>query len=990
MAMKLRYDPSLPYQQDAIQAVTDLFQGMPLANASLSIAMTASALPLTETGTANAVTLDDEMLADNLHTVQERNGIPKTTVLGGARFAIEMETGTGKTYVYLRTIFELHKLYGLKKFVIVVPSIPIREGVLHSLKTMREHFESLYNERFEHFVYDSSRLTQIRSFATSNTIQIMVINIQAFIRDAEANDTGRGSGNVIYREYDKLNGMRPIEYLQQTRPVVIVDEPQRVQAEKSQQAIQRLKPSFVLEYSATFESPQKIYRLGPIEAYEQKLVKQIEVASVQQEPDANTAYVKFIRADIAKQRTQVEITAGGVTDPKRTKIWVKQGDDLADKSNHRPEYDYGFRVTNLSWEPGNESIEFSSGRIVTPSTPLGELTDDIMRAQIRTTIRQHFERELQMKGLGIKVLSLFFIDRVANYRDTDEEGNPVPGKLARWFEEEYAALRAKYPRYAALEHPPVERLHDGYFSVDKQKRAKDTSGATKDDDDTYALIMRDKERLLSLDEPLRFIFSHSALREGWDNPNVFQICTLNETRSVDKKRQEIGRGLRLPVNQQGERIHDPNINRLTVVANESYREFAETLQREYEQDAKIRFGVVPITAFNVVIVPSRDQQGAPEVDSLRILGQMGSERVFWSLKNAGYLNAEGEVQAKYDPNALGFTLELPAEFQEPGIADQIMDQINKYVFKDWIVKPARERRHITPNHAVLDSDDFLVFWKRIAQRTRYMVDFDTDDLVRLAAEKIRNDVRVSPPRVRVHRAQLEQTRAGIREGAALYDEVIESTQELVMPDIVTLIQSETNLTRKTIVRILLNSGRADDIAVNPQSFISQATEAIQGVLRTMMQAGLKYEQREGNVWDVRNFTRQGQLEGFADAMFKVTNAGRTVYDLVEFDSRIESQVVTALDTSERVKYYVKLPSWFTVDTPIGFYNPDWAIMMEDGASFYLIRETKGSTIEADRRGRENDKIHAARRHFEAIDVNYDVAMSFREVEGAVQQMHPSI
>jgi type III restriction enzyme len=979
---------------------------MPMANSPLSFSATANALPLADTGVANSVMLDQEALAANLHAVQERNKISKTLSMGEPRFAIEMETGTGKTYVYLRTIFELHKLYGLIKFVIVVPSVPIREGVLHSIETMREHFQSLYNIRFEHFVYDSSRLTQIRNFATANTIQIMVINIQAFIKDAEAKDTGRGAGNVIYREFDKLNGLRPIEYIQQMNPVVIVDEPQRVQAEKSQHAIQRLNPSVVLEYSATFQSNQKVYRLGPIEAYEQKLVKQIEVASVQQEEDANTAYVKLLQTDIKNQRTQIEITAGGVTDPKRKKIWVKQDDDLADKSNGRPEYEYGYRITALDWTPGHESIEFSGGMRVTLEHTLGEMTDEIMKAQIRTTIRQHFERELELTAHGIKVLSLFFIDRVSNYRDYDDAGAPHPGKIARWFEEEYEDLRKTYPRYAALAHAPVAQLHDGYFSVDNRKQAKDTSGATKDDENTYELIMRDKERLLSLNEPLRFIFSHSALREGWDNPNVFQICTLNETRSVDKKRQEIGRGLRLPVNQQGERIHDPNINRLTVVANESYREFAETLQREYEQDANVRFGEVPMTAFNDVmvhvgadLVPSRAGEAKPEeiaisssTPAVRAIGQSGSEKIFWHLKNHGYLNAQGEIQSKYEPNNIHFVLEVPDEYSDPGTAEQIMDRINRYVFKDRIVKPVRQRQRLTPNRTVLDSDEFLSFWNTIAQRTRYMVSFDSEALIRRSAENIRLNLRVNPPRIRVQRSELEQTRAGIREGAAKYSEQFESSKVLVIPDVITMIQSETNLTRKTIARILIDSGQSEKIKINPQSFITQATAVIQVVLRDVMQHGLKYEKRGGDVWQVRNFWDKttGDMERFRETLYEVENPDRTVYDYVEFDSRVESQFVKALDSNERVKYYVKLPSWFSVDTPVGSYVPDWAIMMQDGQSFYLVRETKGSLSAEDRRGNENDKIHAARRHFEAIDVNYAVSTSFSEVEESVQQMRSPI
>jgi type III restriction enzyme len=980
--MRLRFDPSLPHQQEAIQAVTDLFEGLPMADAPLSISTTANALQFTEYGVGNTVALDADALLANLQKVQERNQIPTTPSMGEPRFAVEMETGTGKTYVYLRTIFELHKLYGLKKFVIVVPSIPIREGVLHSISTMRDHFRGLYNVTFEHFVYDSSRLTQIRSFAMANTIQIMVINIQAFIRDLDAKDTGRGAGNVIYREFDKLNGLKPIEYLQQTNPVVIVDEPQRVQAAKSQQAIRNLNPLVTLEYSATFESPQKVYKLGPIEAYEQKLVKQIEVASVVAEDDANTAYVKFIKADIAKQRTQIEITGGGVADPTRQKIWIKQGDDLEQKSNGRPEYRQGFRVTSLGWEPGNEFIEFSGGHRVTPDAALGEMTDAIMKAQIETTIRQHFERELSLRDHGIKVLSLFFIDRVANYREYDEQSHPQPGKIARWFEEIYADLRQRYPdRYGAIDHPPVERLHDGYFSVDNQKRAKDTSGKTQGDEDTYELIMRDKERLLSLSEPLRFIFSHSALREGWDNPNVFQICTLNETRSVEKKRQEIGRGLRLPVNQLGERIHDPNVNRLTVVANESYREFAETLQREYEQEAGIRFGEVPRTAFNNVTLPTPVGEDLVASSSPQPIGEAASGRIFSHLVHHGYLNWAGEIQDKYAPNQLGFTLSVPEEFSDEDTVAQINDVIKRYVFRDRIVRPARQKQRIRVNDRVLDNEEFLTFWNHVAQRTRYIVEFDTEELIQQAAMTIRHNVRLAPPRITVQRSVLEQTRAGIREGAALYRDQIEATVPLVVPDVLTMIQGETNLTRSTISKILIASGKAEDIRINPQSFITQATAIIKRELQRMMQGGLKYEKREGDVWQVRLFRSQpaSAYERDTDRLYKVENPDRTVFDYVELDSGIEAQFVRSLDSDERIRYHVKLPSWFTVDTPVGTYNPDWAIMMQDGKSFYLVRETKGTLVAADRRGRENDKIEAARKHFAAIGVDYNVATSFSDV-----------
>lgn len=981
--MQLRFDPALPHQQEAIQAVTDLFEGLPMADSPLSIVSVAGDLGLRveELGFGNAVGLDHDVLLANLQRVQQRNEIPKVNALVEPRFAIEMETGTGKTYVYLRTVFELNRLYGMKKFIVVVPSIPIREGVLHSINTMRSHFRAIYNTPFDHFVYDSSRLTQIRNFATSNTLQIMVINIQAFIRDAEAKDTGRGSGNVIYREFDKLNGLRPIEYIQQTNPIVIVDEPQKVTGKSSTNALSRLNPLATLEYSATFESPNKVYRLGPIEAYEQKLVKQIEVASVLQEADANSAFVKFIQADINKQRTQVEITAGGVTDPKRKKIWIKQGDDLDQKSEGRAEYRNGFRVIGLGWEPGNEYIEFSGGIRITPETTLGETNEAIMRAQIETTIKQHFEREIHLNDLGIKVLSLFFIDKVANYRDYDSDGTARPGKIALWFEEIYKELRLR-PRYATLQHGPVESLHDGYFSIDSKRRLTDTSGKTAADEGAYELIMRDKERLLSMSEPLRFIFSHSALREGWDNPNVFQICTLNETRSVDKKRQEIGRGLRLPVNQHGERIHDEHINRLTVIANESYREFAETLQREYEVDAGIRFGIVPRTAFNNVTITN------PETGIATPIYESGSNRLFNAIYREGYVDFEGHIQPTFVPDQLGFQLRVPEEFADPITVDQIIDKIKRYVFRDHIIKDARKRERVELNDDVLDNQSFIDFWNTIAQRTRFVVDFDSEELITRAAERIKISVLVSPPRIIVSKARIDQTRAGIREGQANYSTQIESRVALVVPDIITLIQSETNLTRRTIANILIRSGKAEDIRINPQSFITQATAIIKFELQKLMQGGLRYEKREGTEsrWNVSTFRRKlsADPERYADRLYSVKNKEKSIFDRIELDSLgVEARFVSALDEHESVKYFVKLPDWFKVDTPFGPYNPDWAIMLLNEQSFYLVRETKGSLDEIDRRGTENEKIHAARIHFKAIDVDYDVSRSFSDVEDYV-------
>ena len=462
-----------------------------------------------------------------------------------------METGTGKTYVYLRTIYELSKRYGFKKFVIVVPSVAIREGVLKNLQITADHFRALYNDEARYFVYDAKRLSRLREFATANTLQIQVINIQAFVQ----NLPGGKQGNVIYKESDKLSGRQPIEYVQAARPVVIIDEPQSVDStEKSQDAIKELNPLVTLRYSATHRNPYNlVYRLDPIRAFELKLVKQIIVASATAEGTAPDAFVRVedIRLDkglSARLRLNIQEKGG----PKQKSVTVKQGYDLHMLSNERPEYATGYSIAEISAEPGREFVRFANGHRLPKGGELGGVRDDVWRAQIKHTVKRHLDTELLLQEHGIKVLSLFFIDKVANYRQYTDDGHQAPGKFAEAFAELLSEF-AEQPAYQPLTwlKEPIERLHNGYFAQDKKGVLKDTSGQTQADDDAYSLIMKEKERLLSLDEPLRFIFSHSALREGWDNPNVFQICTLNESTSVVKKRQEIGRGLRLPVNQDG-------------------------------------------------------------------------------------------------------------------------------------------------------------------------------------------------------------------------------------------------------------------------------------------------------------------------------------------------------------------------------------------------------------------------------------------------------
>ncbi len=575
--MKIQFSGNQQYQLDAIQATVDLFEGQPLAGGAFEFRYESlTGLALTEFGCGNQVVLSPEAILGNLQAVEQRNLIENSDKLESMDFSVEMETGTGKTYVYLRTLYELNVRYGFTKFVIVVPSVAIREGVLSSLRLTREHFQALYgNLPVDAWVYDSAQVSRLRQFAGSNQMQVLVINIDAFNKKDIA---------VIHNDRDSMSGRKPIEFIQSTRPIVIIDEPQNMESEKAKEAIASLNPLCTLRYSATHRNLyHQIYRLDPVRAYDLRLVKRIEVASIVDMPEFSKPYIALKAINTGRSLTaKIEIDVTRDKAAERRTITARHGQDLFELSNEREAY-RGHLIRNI--DAGLKKIEFANGVEVQVGEQSGANADALMRTQIRETVREHLEKELRVlslpEGQRLKVLSLFFIDRVANYAAED-------GKIRRWFVEAYEELRAS-PRYAKLPALSVDAVHNGYFAQDKGK-PKDTSGATKADDDAYELIMRDKERLLSLEEPLRFIFSHSALREGWDNPNVFQICTLNETRSPMRKRQEIGRGLRLPVRENGERCTDLFVNKLTVVANESYKDFASALQNDFEEECGISFG----------------------------------------------------------------------------------------------------------------------------------------------------------------------------------------------------------------------------------------------------------------------------------------------------------------------------------------------------------------------------------------------------------------
>ncbi|MCX6214563.1 DEAD/DEAH box helicase family protein [Spirosoma sp.] len=572
--MKLQFDSNQSYQRIAINSVVNLFQGQPLQQSAFEVLISdfGSGLKLTQNGVANNLVLTDEQLRINLKAIQETNQLKNGKDWQGRNFTVEMETGTGKTYTYLRTIYELNQQYGFKKFVIVVPSVAIREGTLKNLTITRQHFKNLYNNpSLDYSVYDSKKLSALRSFATANSLQILVLNIDSFTRD----------DNVINQLRE--TGIRPIEYVTSTNPIVIIDEPQNMETEVRRKAITDLLPMKTLRYSATHKNYYNlVYRLSPVKAYELGLVKQIEIDGVQAEQNYNAAFIQLEGIQTAKRniRAKLKIYVNDTTGVRTKTVTAEVGSDLFELSNSRAMYQDGFIINSIN--AGEGFLEFSNGLVLNVGQSQGGLNDDVLKFMVKRTIERHFEKERRLSKKGIKVLSLFFIDRVANYRDYDAGGNVISGKFARWFEELYTEI-ANRPINQHVIPFNVADVHNGYFSTDKG-RVKDTNGATKADDDTYNLIMKDKERLLSNEEPLRFIFSHSALREGWDNPNVFQICTLNESRSELKKRQEIGRGLRLCVDSEGARVQDKTINVLTVIANETYQDFANTLQKEIEED----------------------------------------------------------------------------------------------------------------------------------------------------------------------------------------------------------------------------------------------------------------------------------------------------------------------------------------------------------------------------------------------------------------------
>ena len=972
--MKLHFEPDLDYQLQAIEAVCDLFRGQEICRTEFTVTRDPADTQMrlgfaqNDLGIGNRLTLLDEELLANLQAVQLRNGIAPSESLASGDFTVEMETGTGKTYVYLRTIFELNKRYGFTKFVIVVPSIAIKEGVYKSLQIMEDHFRSLYaGVPFDYFLYDSAKLGQVRNFATSAQIQIMVVTVGAI---------NKKDVNNLYKDSEKTGGEKPIDLIKATRPIVIVDEPQSVDGGLTgagKQALDAMNPLCTLRYSATHvDKHHMVYRLDAVDAYERRLVKQIEVASATVEDAHNRPFVRLV--SVSNKRgsisARVELDVETATGVQRREVTVYDGDDL-EQTTRRPIY-RDCRIGEICVAKGNEFLELrvpGGEQYLRPGQTWGDVDPlAVQREMIRRTIKEHLDKEKRLRPLGIKVLSLFFIDEVAKYRQYDDDGNPVKGEYARIFEEEYKRL-ANHPDYRTLFQEvdlsrAAEEVHGGYFSIDKKsKRAVDTTESNQAGreaaEQAYNLIMKDKERLLSFDTPLKFIFSHSALREGWDNPNVFQICTLRDIRTERERRQTIGRGLRLCVNQDGQRVRGFDVNTLTVIATESYEQFAENLQKEIEAETGIRFGILEAHHFVAVKVTSESGEMTP-------LGLEKSKALWEHLRSAGYIDARGKVQESLKQALANGHIELPDEFR-PHHA-QIADIIAKVAGR-LEIKNADERRQVRPRQAILHSPEFKALWDRIKDKTTYRVEFDNEKLVEACIKALRDAPPLPKTRLQWRKADIAIGKGGVEatERGGAQTVVLDET-DIELPDLLTQLQDRTQLTRRTICRILTGCGRLDDFKRNPQAFIELAAEAINRCKRLAIVDGIKYQRLGDEYYYAQELFEQEELTGYIRNM--LTETRKSVFESVVYDSGTEAAFADGLEKNEAVKVYAKLPGWFKVPTPLGSYNPDWAVLVEkDGAErLYLVVETKSSLFTDDLGDKESAKIECGKAHFKALEV----------------------
>lgn len=1012
--MRIQYKHQ-KFQADAAKAVVDVFAGQPYLTPSYMMDRGYGQISVDEerdfTGWSNQriiPELNDQLILEHLQKIQRANQIAPSAKLEGRvdgyNLTIEMETGVGKTYTYIKTMYELNRAYGWSKFIVVVPSIAIREGVYKSFEMTQEHFAEEYGKKIRFFIYNSSQLTEIDRFASDRSINVMIINSQAF--NAKGKDARR-----IYMKLDEFRSRRPIDIIAKTNPILIIDEPQSVEGKQTKERLKEFHPLLTLRYSATHRSDSiynMVYRLDAMEAYNKRLVKKIAVKGITESGTTATnsyLYLESINLSKSDPTATLQFDVKQATGTKVKSRVVKIGDNLYDYSNGLEEYRNGYVVKAIDGR--DDSVEFLNGIKIYAGDVLGKVDEDqLRRIQIRETILSHIQRERQLFYKGIKVLSLFFIDEVANYREYDAAGQPVNGKYATMFEEEYEDIvdnlqigigEDDYIKY--LNSIPASKTHAGYFSVDgKGKMINSKLGrkeTTSDDVSAYELIMKNKELLLERDpkkSPVRFIFSHSALREGWDNPNVFQICTLKQSSSDVRKRQEVGRGLRLCVNQDGERMDTNalgndvhNINVLTVIASESYDSFAKGLQTEMADAVADRpRAVTPELFEGKTITDSNGDTDIITADTAR--------EIWLNMRMNGYIDKAGTLTDKYYEDKANGEIKVAEEVADSAAA---IIQIIDSVYDSRSMQPENARSNNVELQVVdekLAMPEFKTLWSQINAKSVYVVDFDTDELIQKSIASLDSKLRVSKIFFSVKTGELQDIKSkdDLLSGKAfstVYDkpfsyDVTAAASSNVKYDLIGKLVDETGLTRKAIIAILqgIQPVVFNQFKDNPEEFILKAAALINDQKATAIIEHITYDLLDEHYgMDVfTDPTIKGRLG--VNAM----KAQKHLYDHIIYDSSNERDFAADLDTNVDVAVYVKLPDGFYISTPVGHYNPDWAIAFYEGTvkHIYFVAETKGSMNSMQLRLIEESKIHCAREHFKAIsngNVVYDVVDSYKSL-----------
>lgn len=1008
--MKLKFKHQ-KFQADAAKAVVDVFAGQPYLTPSYMMDrgsgtyQQSTTEDLDYTGWSNhkiVPELNDRLILEHINTIQRANQIkPSEKLEGRFNLTIEMETGVGKTYTYIKTMYELNKHYGWSKFIVVVPSIAIREGVYKSFQVTQEHFAEEYGKKVRFFIYNSSQLTEIDRFASDNSINVMIINSQAF--NARGKDARR-----IYMKLDEFRSRRPIDIIAKTNPIMIIDEPQSVEGKKTKENLKQFNPLLTLRYSATHKSDSiynMIYRLDAMEAYNKRLVKKIAVKGITESGSTATesyVYLESINLSKSAPTATIQFDFKGATGVRKITRTVTEGYNLYDNSGQMEEYKEGFVVSRIDGR--DDSVEFINGIKIFAGDVIGKVSEEqLRRIQIRETILSHIQRERELFYKNIKVLSLFFIDEVAKYKQYDDSGQPINGIYADMFEEEYNDIVSnlqmgvgedEYLKY--LDSISAEKTHAGYFSIDKKgkmvdSKLKNKKERTTDDVDAYDLIMKNKELLLDRNpkrSPVRFIFSHSALREGWDNPNVFQICTLKQSSSETRKRQEVGRGLRLCVNQDGERMDTNalgndvhNVNLLTVIASESYDSFAKVLQSEIADAVSDRPKAVTVDLFVGKVI--KDNNGNEQVVDYSM-----ANAIQFDLIVNGYINKKGILTDKYYEDKANGEIKVAEEVADS--AASVIEIIDS-IYDSRAMQPENARSNnveLVVDESKLAMPEFKALWSKINSKSVYVVDFDTDELVRKAIDSLDRKLRVSKIYFKVETGAMEQIRSKdelvsgesfVKEESASYGNITPSNSN-VKYDLIGKLVDDTGLTRKAIIQILkgIKSTVFNQFKENPEEFIIKASALINDQKATSIIEHITYD-----VMDEKYGT-----DVFTDPTIKgrlgtnAMKAKKHLYDHIVYDSTNERDFATELDVNKDVAVYVKLPDGFYISTPVGHYNPDWAIAFYEGTvkHIYFVAETKGSMNSMQLRLIEESKIHCAREHFKAIsngEVVYDVVDSYK-------------